>query len=246
MYESGEYFQDPRRHAGDAAFKANSFLSVLERACAAYRVHIDSYADVGSGSGDVTQIVARGLRARGFTLQTARGYDVSPHVRNLQGDGVEFLNADFGQSDDRADLVTLFDVVEHVDRPVDFLRALAERCLVVGLHIPLDDSWNTASRDLFRHKLKNPGHLIFLDPPGALNLLAFAGLRVIDYDYTFGFRTPSGRLGGLARIAAPIRSLLARASPWLLSKTMGGTSLMVVALSPAGVRTLTPRGKTNQ
>jgi hypothetical protein len=131
-------------------------------------------------------------------------------------------------------LVTLFDVIEHVPAPIDFVKAVAQRSRLIGLHIPLDDSWNAAARDLFRSKVKDPGHLIFVDVAGALNVVALSGLRVLDYDYTFGFEAPSGRATRLARVAAPLRSTLARLNPWLMSKTLGGASLMVVALTPRG------------
>jgi hypothetical protein len=61
VYESGEYFSDPRRHSADAAFKAKRFLPVLRRALRTCRTPIESYADVGTGSGDAARIVAKGL-----------------------------------------------------------------------------------------------------------------------------------------------------------------------------------------
>ena len=68
----------------------------------------------------------------------------------------------------------------------------------------------------------------------ALNLLALAGLRVVDYEYTFGFLAPSGYATTLSKIALPFRYLLAKSSPWLLSRTLGGVSLLVIALTRDG------------
>lgn len=237
LYVSGEYFSDPTRHADDSVFKAATFLALLKRTIDPAQVRVESYVDVGSGSGDAARLVATGMREAGYPLVRARGYDVSPHIRSMApADGVEFVHGDFTNADDRADLVTLFDVVEHVPEPSKFLKRVARRCRILGLHIPLDDSLNANFRDLFRAKVKDPGHLTFMDGVSALNLLAGAGLRVLDYEYTMAFDAPSGQSSIRARIAVPLRRMLARISPWFLSKTLGGASLMVIALTADGVR----------
>jgi hypothetical protein len=237
VYASGEYFSDPARHSGDARFKASTFVALLQRNFSAAQTAVDSYADVGSGSGDAVRLVTTGLRAAGFAVTRAVGYDVSPHVATLvPADGVHFVHGDFTDATVFVDLVTLFDVVEHVPEPCEFLKKIGRRCDIVGLHIPLDDSLNAGLRDLFRAKVKDPGHLTFMDGVAALNLLAGAGLRVLDYEYTMSFDAPSGRASTASRALVPLRRLLGRISPWLLSKTLGGASLMVIALTPDGVR----------
>lgn len=234
-YSSGGYFQDPARGAEDADFKAAEFLKLFLAARTRLGIDVTSYIDVGCGSGALTTKVASGLLDTGLGVKIAKGYDVSPHVTRLGHEWVRFVNADFCRSDEQVDLVTLFDVVEHIPAPADFLAQVARRCKVLGLHIPLDSNLNTALRNLFRSKLADPGHLLFLDTPSALNLLAIAGLRVIDYRYTFGFQAPSGHKGLAAKVAYPFRAVTASLSPWLLSKTLGGSSLMVVALTAQGM-----------
>lgn len=232
-YASGAYFANQDRHGDDAMFKAQQLLKLLPRALALPDEHLRSYVDVGTGSGDAVHLVAKGLRERGVTLDKVKGYDVSPHVLQLQREGVQFVHGDFTRSSENVDLVTLFDVFEHVPDPISFLRDVAARCRFVGLHIPLDASLNVAMRDLFRSKLKNPGHLLFMDTAFALNLLALSGLRVLDYSYTFSFEAPSGKRSALARGLYPLRRALARLSPWMLSKTLGGASLIVLASTPS-------------
>jgi SAM-dependent methyltransferase len=233
-YSRGLYFADSHRHGEDADFKAGNFLRLFLRFAQRHRLNITSFADVGCGSGDIAKIIADSLRANGMDLQKARGYDVSPHVLDMNQDGVEYIHADFCRSDESVDVVTLFDVFEHVPDTVAFIKAVSRRCKVVGFHIPLDYSFNVAARNKFRRMLVNPGHLIFMDTTGALNLLALSGLRVVDYEYTFGFLSPSGHRSLLSKVVLPLRFLMARVSPWLLSKTMGGASLMVIAVTPRG------------
>jgi hypothetical protein len=126
-------------------------------------------------------------------------------------------------------------VVEHVPDTIAFIRSVSQRCKIIGFHIPLDYSLNVALRNLFRAKLQNPGHLMFLDVVSALNLLTVSGLRVVDYEYTFGFMAPSGHSTILSKLVFPLRYLFAKASPWLLSRTLGGASLIVVAMTPNGL-----------
>lgn len=173
---------------------------------------METFADVGCSSGDVVRMIADSLREKGFDSAPFKAYDVSPHVLNLRHDGISFIMGDFCGSDEFVDVVTLFDVFEHVADPIAFIGAVAERCGTIAFHIPLDDCWSVIARNRFLAKLREPGHLLFLNVVSALNMLAFAGLRVTDYEYTFAFQAPSGRLTLGSRVAFPFRWLLAKAS----------------------------------
>jgi SAM-dependent methyltransferase len=240
LYSSGEYFKDIHRHTEDAEFKARCFLKLFIDAAKKLRLSPQSYIDVGCGGGEAVLIISRALQQNGFNLNVVRAYDVSPHVQTLRSDSVEYINADFAESQDYADLVTLFDVLEHVVDPLNFLRRIGDRCQLLGLHIPLDHSILNAFRDKFRVLLKDPGHLLFMDTAFALNLLTLAGMKVVAYRYTFGFRAPSGHASLLSKFLFPIRLLLSKLSPWLLSKTVGGASLMVLVATPRGLRSSAP------
>src|SRR5689334_1329751 len=113
-YSSGAYFSDPTRHSEDAPFKAEAFRRLFRRLDPRIVRGIRSYADVGCGSGDAVQLVARGLREDGCSLESVFGYDLDPRIRGLQKPGIEFVHGDFCASGKDVDLVTLFDVVEHV------------------------------------------------------------------------------------------------------------------------------------
>lgn len=119
-----------------------------------------------------------------------------------------------------------------VPDPLGFIRKVGARAHRVALHIPLDDSWMVTFRDLPRAKLSHPGHLIYLDAPSALNLLALAGLRVRTYAYSPVFRAPTGQQSKSQRLLTPSRGLLYRLSPYLAQKLLGGVSLMVLAETP--------------
>jgi len=234
-YSTGDYFSDPQRHSGDAEFKSANFLKIFLPFVKRNNLRIGSLVDVGCGTGDVVKKIADSLVSNGFDSVKVTGYDVSPHVQNIRHSGVEYILGDFCASDEFVDVATLFDVVEHVPDTIEFIKAASERCKIICFHIPLDYSLNHAIRNGFRLKLEKVGHLLFLDAVSALNLLAFAGLRVIDYEYTFGFLSPSGHQSVLSKIALPFRYIVAKISPWLLSKTLGGASLVVIAITPKGL-----------
>lgn len=236
IYSRGVYFEDAQRHSADARLKSDSFLKLFLRFAARCPITIKSFADVGCGSGDIVKMIAASLKKEGFDSIKFKAYDVSPHVLNIKNKDVEYVNGDFCTSNEFVDVVTLFDVFEHVPGTIDFIKSVSQQCKIIGFHIPLDYSLNVALRNLFRSKLENPGHLVFLDTGTALNLLAFSGLKVVDYEYTFGFNGLSGHGSLLSKVIFPLRYLLSKMSPWLLSKTLGGASLSVIAVTPHGLR----------
>lgn len=212
-YSQGNYFADTRRHSEDAKFKADKFLKLFLRFVKYNSLSINSFVDMGCGSGDIVKMIADSLNANGFDSATFKAYDVSPHVLNIRNDGIEYIKGDFCKSNEFVDVVTLFDVFEHVPDTIEFIKSISQRCKNIGFQIPMDDSLNFTMRNLFRSKLQNPGHLVFMNIVSALNLLSFSGLRVVDYEYTFGFFEPSGHSTILSKIVFPFRYLLAKISP---------------------------------
>ena len=190
---------------------------------------IGSYADVGCGSGAATHSLAAALAKAGHPLSRVTGFDVSPHVESLSGsDGLSFQHGDFSTADVQFDLVSMFDVFEHIPDPLAFLKRCAERTKYMTFHIPLEDCTYLRYKDGYRHRLRDPGHLLILNIERALSMLCEAGLIVIDYAYTDGFRLsrPASLKEGVLYWA---RTALWKLSPALLTRTLNGTSLCVVA-----------------
>ncbi len=233
MYGSGDY--DVFQSASDGEFKANEFIRLFSKYDQEH-FNLASYADVGCGSGVVVERIAESLLSRGHNLSKISGYDVSPHVKTLAHEKIEFNHMNFLETKGFYDLVTLFDVFEHVPDPLNFVREVATKCSVLACHIPLDDAVWVKLRGLNVSKLADPGHLVCLDAAAAQNLLAYSGLRLFDASYTLGFKAPSGRRSKGQKLMYPLRSGLSWISPWLLSVTLGGTSLMSLALTPEGLR----------
>lgn len=177
------------------------------------------------------------LLKMGCESAQVEGFDVHPNVSQFPSDeSVRFIRGDFCRvATDLYDMAVLFDVIEHIPDPIGFLRLVGQQTRFIALHIPLDDTIVSGIRNLYRQNIQHPGHIIALDTTAALNLLAFSGLRIIDFTYSPAFRAPSNAETPLQRIANPMRSILYRLSPFVLQKILGGVSLTVLAISPLGL-----------
>ena len=237
LYSSGKFHEESSKNNNDAKFKSECFTKLLFRILDKYKLKINSYTDVGCGNGQVIKLVRDSYNLKyKKKLDKICGFDIHPFIKEIRDDEITFVQNDFLESKEYFDLVTLFDVIEHVVSPIDFLKSVSEKSCFIGLHIPLDNNFNIMFRNLFRKKIIHPGHLTCMDSAFALNLITLSGLRIIDYEYTFSFLAPSGYSSFYAKILFPIRYLFAKISPWLMSKTIGGVSIMVLAVTDKGLR----------
>ena len=234
VYSSGGYFRDVTRHSEDAKFKANSFLRICLPFIRRNNLTINSLIDVGCGSGDIVKLIVNSLKSEGINLNVVKGYDVSPHVKKLKDELIEYIHGDFCKSNEFVDIVTLFDVFEHVPDPIEFIKLVSKHCKIIVFHIPLEYCFYNSIRNLFVNSLKYSGHLLFMDIASALNILALAGLTSVDYRYSYTF-APSSRKTLLAKLAFPIRYILSKISPYLLSKLVGA-SLITITITPLGTQ----------
>jgi trehalose/maltose hydrolase-like predicted phosphorylase len=93
-YTRGDYFENPHRHGEDAEFKASRFLSLLHRNLTASQTRIESYVDVGCGSGDVVRLVSKGMRNQGFDVrQAGDDIDLQAHRHDLRSGFLSTLGA---------------------------------------------------------------------------------------------------------------------------------------------------------
>ena len=237
-YASGEYYDSHAVYDLDTPYKATELLALLLPYAARRGIKVRSFADVGCGGGGAAEAIRRGLLDAGHPVEDARGYEISPHVTALRKEGVTFHYEDFSQADAHLDLVTMFDVFEHVPDPVGFLRNVAERCHVLGLHIPLDDNWGNGFFNRYRGLMDDPGHVMYLDTASALTLVSMSGVLTQDYRYTYPHRWPSSRTSLAMRLASPLRRVLSFINPWLAYKLVGGVSLMVIGVTPTGLKAL--------
>ncbi len=222
----------------DASFKIGELKKLLDTSRQFPSLFpLTRVADVGCGSGYITYLLEEMCSQNGYGDVCVVGYDVHPDILSYQGnEKVEFVHGDFCAMDvTMFDLAILFDVIEHVPAPIEFLRQVAVRSRFVALHIPLDDSIFSWLRLIPLKNLFHPGHLLVMDTAAALNVVAIAGLRTLNFRYCPAFQAPSGSATREQKFIKPLRSLLYRFNPYLLQKMLGGVSVMLLAASQPNI-----------
>jgi SAM-dependent methyltransferase len=226
-YTSGAYLADhPTWHAEDSPWKAGQIIRMLRR----HDLIPRRIVDVGCGAG----VVLASLHAHFGPPTVLVGYDVSPHAIELAGgratDRLAFEVRDIVEDTaPLGDLVLAIDVIEHLEDPFSFLRALRGRAEHAILHIPLDLTVRTllSSRGLMGVRL-GVGHLQHFTKDTALATLTECGLVVEDWFYT---RTLDASPAATARsrIGRLHRELWFRCSPDFAVRVWDGWSLLVLA-----------------
>ncbi len=228
-YRQGEY----DCNFGDGLWKGKQMARLIEDITD--KGTIRRVADVGCGDGSVAAEVQRLSRACGFAIEKMVGYDISPisDQTRQRFPQVEFRNEDFFQGDEKFDLITLNDVVEHVLSPQVFLGRIAQRARYVALHIPMDDRGIVRFLNQYNYRIGPVGHVSFWNPATALNLLTASGLLPIRCRFTPGFMAPSSGRSLMQWIARPLRLMAWLISPAWSATTIGGVSMAVLCRGSA-------------
>lgn len=223
-YEQGEY----DTYFGDDQWKAQQMAAVI--AAIPEPRDIRTFADIGCGNGGMLIHMCSELKELGFSLHQTVGYDIAPISKDsiATNPHITFKQVDFRDDDQSYDLVTLNDVIEHVGQPQQLLQQVAARARYVALHIPLDDRLSVTLTNQYNYRLGSVGHINFLNPSSAINLLTSAGLLPLQCHFTPGFLAPSGRQRFAQRMVIPLRYMTWLLSPSLAARTVGGVSLAVL------------------
>lgn len=196
--------------------------------------------DVGCGNGEFLQAVKdRGHHVFGMDLSPAAAEKCN--ARGLPAVAGDFTTWDFSETPDSAgespparapfDLVTLWDVCEHLTHPFDFLRRAREvlapgGVLVLKVPCPSPRAVDIAARvpRLAGVLLSAPSHIQYFHPDGFPILLRRAGFDRVDVEPI-----------------APMRSVRPARSPLALAKRKVAQGLLAFAgISNMLVRALVP------
>jgi len=226
IYANGEYLRrHPGWHQEDAAWKAAHVKKLLGR----HAITPGRVCEVGCGSGEILAC----LEPEWGSQCIFDGYEISPQAFALSqrrsSSRLRFHLEDFGASSASGyDVILLMDVIEHVEDPFSFLRAIAPRGKYKVMHIPLDLSILGMITRLPERVRASAGHLHYFTKELALQLLAECGYRVREAVYTNGSveLPPKSRSAAFAR--AP-RALCYGLNQHLAARLLGGCSLLVLA-----------------
>lgn len=181
QYESGNYYTLKRKTLADIDEEWGFRWRYILRRIAATG-HPASLLDVGAGNGYFVRVAARefGLRASGLEISAEETRFARETV------GVALINRDVSDHRQRYDVVTSFNVLEHVPHPQAFLSALVARVQPGGLLVlttPNPGCIHARVRGLEKWNMVDPPHHLNLFSRRALHdLLRARNLEVLRYE----------------------------------------------------------------
>lgn len=146
------------------------------------------YADIGGCFG----FGANAMRYQIFRTQgsypVTKVFEISPEFVSIGKQlfpHIEFITTDFRSYDGMPevfDLVTLFDVIEHIQKPEEFLAAVAKRAKFALIKTPMETGgdWFGAKPPSNQGECHEDGHISFYTPKEYLKLLDQSGLELIS------------------------------------------------------------------
>ena len=226
-YSQDDYAVDnPDWHEDDAPWKAAHIRTILER----NDIQWKTLADIGCGTGAIV-----GLLSKDYPQSRMEGFEVSPYAHDLSrkraSENLSFSMENAFQSGKQFDVTMAIDVVEHVENPFEFLRAMRTMSRWQVIHIPLDMNALAVGRGWVLPEARRAlGHIHYFSRDSALSMIAEAGLETIDSFYT-AWAIDQSYKTWKKRLAAWPRRLAFRAAPDATVRLVGGWSLMVLSRS---------------
>lgn len=225
-FSDGDYLRRNRDwHAADSRWKARQIERILKK----NKLNFQTIGEVGCGAGEVLlELSAR------YPYADMTGFELSPDAfaicSNKANEKVSFEFTDIATVDRVFDVLLCIDVFEHVENYIEFLRSLRANAKFHVFHVPLDISASSVLRGKFTEVRRLVGHLHYFTRETALATLVDAGYDILDNFYTAPFLADGPPISSSrARLAKLPRRLVYALSPTLLSRAIGGCSLLVLA-----------------
>lgn len=168
--------------------------------------------DVGCGIGAFMREAARS----GFNVEGVEFSDLAASIgRNHWGLNIvtgDILSEDY--ANDSFDVVTCWQVLEHVCRPHDVIAKIARVLKPGGQLVIAVPNMSSFQAKIFRarwYHLEIPRHLFHFTPRTLSNIVEDHGFKVMKIDYTSREHNGSGFLGSIIRYNLPNESLIHKA-----------------------------------
>jgi SAM-dependent methyltransferase len=218
---------NPGWHEQDSRWKAAHVLRTLRET----NVGAHDYLEVGCGAGRVLAEIAVALP--GATMRF-RGIDVSADAverarLSTTDPRVVFSVGTLSEETEPADLILLIDVLEHVPDYLGLLAHARAKAPYLLAHVPLEmNLWSVIRPQALSRSRLLVGHLHYFSLSTLHDTLETSGYQIISQRVTAGAaELPTRSLK--RRLAALPRKGLARLSPPLAARTLGGFSALVLA-----------------
>ena len=225
-YLDGSYLEaNPTFHVEDSSWKVKQIATMFER----HQFSPQSVCEIGCGAGEILHL----LQLKYPSIDSLHGYEISPQGFSLaqqrQGGKLQFFNSNLFEAEDAYyDLLLCIDVFEHVEDYFGFLRKLQRHASHFIFHIPLDMNVQMVLRsEPISRVRRQVGHIHYFSKDTALAALSDTGYKIVDWFYT---QSANERPKSLkSRLAKLPRQLVARVSPEMSARVLGGYSLLVYA-----------------
>jgi len=183
FYTEGGYFQsNPDWHQEGSKLKADLVLEFIKK----FQLPTGLVVEVGCGAGEILVELMKNLPANSIL----RGYDISPQAIRIAekkaGSQLSFHLEDYTQlKKEKADLVLVMDVAEHIDDVYSFLRRLRDKGNNFIFHIPLDMSCRTLLKPhVLLQQRTSVGHIHYFTEETVVWMLRDVGFGVEYFIYT--------------------------------------------------------------
>ena len=226
FYTEGAYLtSNPDWHQVGSKWKAGLVLDFIKK----FQIPHGSVTEVGCGAGEILVQLAKQLEP-GSVL---KGYDISPQAIQIatkkETEQLRFFLGDYTiLNQEKADLILVMDVIEHIDDVYSFLRKLRVTGRNFIFHIPLDLSCRTILKPhVMLQQRTSVGHIHYFTEETVLWLLNDTGYKTEHFIYT----KPEVDLVKAASIKQWVKKMLRKFSfalnKKLSVKLWGGYSLLL-------------------
>jgi SAM-dependent methyltransferase len=226
IYNDGSYLRvNSTWHEEDSPYKSRLVSQAISR----NHLKFETCADVGCGSGLVTELVAQK-----FPRAKCDGFDLSADAaefwkRRPSRENLSYKREDFVQTGGMYDLVLCLDVFEHVEDFFGFLKLLRQKGRNFIFNVPLDMCVAKLLSPGLRYAREESGHLHYFNKYTALCSLRDCGYKITDSFIGTTFLNPPRSIK--QAIVMPIRVSSLLLGKNLSSLLFGGASLVVTARS---------------
>ena len=224
IYQDGSYLDNNNNwHEEDAPFKVSSLEKMIKR----NGIHFINCADIGCGSGLITQMLASKYSEADFY-----GFDITEDVEGFWNNravlpNLKFINNNFNNETGLYDLVICLDVFEHVEDYFGFLRSLKSKGKQFIFNIPLDMNVFKIITPGIKYAREEVGHIHYFNKYTAIKTLEDCGYVIKDSFLSVPFiKILPRNIRQLAILPFRLLSLLLGKS--FSCKLFGGMSLVVL------------------
>lgn len=227
FYLKGQYFKNnPTWDTADTGWKIQKLSGKIQAHLPAQKARV---LEVGCGSGELLKKLAAAMPQHSF-----HGWDIAPDAKRFWDHNQANLSFEVGdilesKTSEKADIILLIDVLEHLADPGTFLEKLRPKGKYVAIHLPLDMTLVNLVFDQRLVRLRDSiGHIHYFTKALAEKLLQESGYEVILSEYSHAWKD-SPHLRPLGKLMRLFRWGLSKISPTLNAKLLGGETLIMVA-----------------